>query len=49
MPSWPQVQISNSSSKVPMPPGMAMKPSDSSAIRALRVCMVSTISSRVSP
>lgn len=36
-------------SSVPSPPGSAIKASESSARRALRWCMVSTTSSRVSP
>lgn len=45
----PRVQISNSSSSVPMPPGRAIKPSASAAIRALRVCISGTTSSSVRP
>ena len=49
MPSWPQVAISSSSSKVPMPPGRATKPSASSAISALRACMVATTRMSATP
>ena len=48
-PSWLHVNISNSSSSVPVPPGSAITASDSSAISALRSCIVSTMCSLVSP
>ena len=48
-PSWLHVNISNSSSSVPVPPGSAITASDSSAISALRSCIVSTMCSSVSP
>src|SRR5438270_467178 len=48
MPSCAQVSASNSSSRVPKPPGMAMKPSDRSCMRCLRTCMLSTTTSCVS-
>ncbi len=46
-PSWAQVTISQNSSRVPMPPGRAMKPSERSAMSALRSCMVGTTCSLV--
>ena len=44
-----QVMVSSSSSKVPKPPGSTMKASANSWMRALRSCMVGTISSEMGP
>ena len=49
MPSWVHVTASTTSSIVPKPPGMAMKASASSDIRALRSCMDETTWSSVNP
>ena len=48
-PSWLHVNSSKSSSSVPVPPGSATTASDSSAISALRSCIVSTTRSSVRP
>ena len=48
-PSCAQVNASNSSSRVPKPPGRAMTPSDSSDIIIFRSCIESTTRSSVSP
>ena len=48
-PSWLHVNSSNSSSSVPVPPGRAITASDSSAISALRSCIVPTSRRSVSP
>ena len=47
-PSWLQVRISQSSSKVPRPPGRATKASARSAISALRSCIEAVTRSSVS-
>jgi hypothetical protein len=48
-PSWFQVSTSANSSTVPKPPGSTRNPSEISAMRALRSCIVAVTSSRVSP
>ena len=47
MPNCPHATTSNSSSRVPKPPGKAIKASDSDAISALRSCMLDTTCSLV--
>src|SRR5262245_39388390 len=49
MPSWAQLSTSKNSSMVPIPPGKATKPSDSSAIVAFRSCIDCTIRNSESP